>query len=260
MDDVLEHNRNVWNNEARQGQSPWCQPVEPEAVAEARQGRWEIILTPTQAVPRSWFGDVAGKDVLCLASGGGQQAPILAAAGARVTSYDYAEEQLAKDQMVATREGLELTVVQGDMADLSCFADASFDLIFHPVSNVFAVAVEPVWRECFRVLRTPGRLLAGFMNPDYYLFDHHAIEDGGPLVVTYALPYTDTRDLDAERLAAMRRDGEAFEHSHSLDAQLGGQLAAGFVLSGFYEDRWSDEATPLNAYMPTSMATLALKQ
>ena len=39
-------------------------------------------------MPADWFGDLAGAPVLCLASGGGQQGPLLAAAGARVTVFD----------------------------------------------------------------------------------------------------------------------------------------------------------------------------
>ena len=66
-----------------------------------------VILTPKLPVPREWFGDVRGKDILCLASGGGQQVPILAAAGANVVSFDLSDEQLAKDRMVAEREGLK---------------------------------------------------------------------------------------------------------------------------------------------------------
>ena len=44
------------------------------------------------------------------------------------------------------------------------------------------------------------------------------------------------------------------------DDEIGGQIAAGFAIEGFYEDRWDNEATPLNQYMPTSMATLAVKR
>jgi hypothetical protein len=51
----------------------------------------------------------------------------------------------------------------------------------------------------------------------------------------------------------------ALEFSHSFDDQIGGQLAAGLVVAGFYEDYWNDEDTPLNRYMCTSMATLAIK-
>ena len=115
----------------------------------------------------------------------------------------------------------------------------------------------PVWRECHRVLAAEGRLLAGFMNPDFYLFDHDALEQGGALEVRYRLPFVSQRDLPPP-LYERREDGnEAFEFSHSLDAQIGGQIRAGFRIDGFYEDRWNDAATPLNAYMPTTFATLA---
>jgi len=219
-----------------------------------------VILTPNRAVPREWFGDLTGRRVLCLASGGGQQAPVLAAAGAQVTSFDNSDEQLAKDAEVARREGLDLAIRRGDMADLSCFADHSFELVFHPVSNVFARDPRPVWRECHRVLAPGGRLLAGFMNPDFFLFDHEDIERGGPLAVRFPLPFSDAASLPPDRLAARIAAGEPLEFSHSLDAQIGGQLAAGFLIAGFYEDRWNTEATPLDAYLPTSMATLALSQ
>jgi protein-L-isoaspartate O-methyltransferase len=84
--------------------------------------------------------------VLCLASGGGQQAPVLAAAGAHVVSFDLSDEQLRKDRDVAERENLLLRCVRGDMADLSALASASFDLIFHPVANVFVPDINVVWR------------------------------------------------------------------------------------------------------------------
>ena len=91
---------------------------------------------------------------------GGQQAPLLAAAGAIVTSLDNSEEQLALDRQVAEREGLELKTVLGDMRDLSTFDDASFDLIVHVCSNTFVPEIDPVWKECHRVLRRGGELLS----------------------------------------------------------------------------------------------------
>ena len=257
--DILDYNTEAWNRQSTAGDSPWCQPVDAETIAAARQDEWGVILTPKIVVPKVWFGELKGARLLCLASGGGQQAPILAAAGATVTSFDASEEQLAKDQLVAEREHLDLRLERGDMADLSRFDDASFDLVFHPVSNVFAQDVRPVWRECHRVLRAGGRLLSGFMNPCFFLFDHDAIEQGGPLTVTFRLPYAAQTDLSADQLRARMAAGEAMEFSHSLDDQIGGQIAAGFSIHGFYEDRWDSEATALNDYMPTSIATLAIK-
>ena len=257
--DILERSRADWNQESLTGSNRWTIPVDHDTIERARAGDWSIVLTPNIPVPREWFGELRGHDVLCLASGGGQQSPILAAAGARVTSFDLSDEQLAKDQLVAERESLPITCLRGNMADLSPLGDASFDLIFHPVSNVFAEDVRPVWRECFRVLRPGGVLLAGFINPMFFLFDHESLRAGGPLLVKYPLPYSDPTCSDPDAKERWIKSGMAAEFSHSLDAQIGSQLAAGFMLTGLYEDRWSDELTPLNRYTPTFLATRGLK-
>ncbi len=239
-------------------------PVDANTIARARRGDWNVILTPDKPVPVDWFGRLANARVLCLASSGGQQAPVLAAAGADVVSYDLSDEQLARDSEVAARDGLALRTVRGDMADLSVFADASFDLIFHPVSNVFVPDLVPVWRECHRVLCLGGALLAGFMNPSFFLFDHDEAERTGELVARYRLPYrelgsaADTAQLSAGRKAQLAA-GDAFEFSHSLQAQIGDLLAAGFHLTALYEDHWNGVATPIDALMPTSIAMRAVK-
>ena len=257
MTTITEINRDAWNSDEWQN-GEWSAPVTPEQIAQARQGQWSVILTPLAEVPREWFGELQGKTLLGLASGGGQQMPIFAAAGATVTSFDNSDQQLAKDTLVAERCGLDIPTVQGDMADLSAFADESFDIIFHPISNCFVPNVHKVWQECFRVLKPGGRLLAGFCNPAMYLFDYDKAEADGKLEVVNALPYADVEQGD-EHIKARLAKNEALEFSHSLDSQIGGQLAAGFVIHGMYEDRWTDEAMPLNPYMPTSIATLAIK-
>lgn len=258
--DIPAYNRTAWNRQAREG-NEWARPVDSETIRRARAGDWSVVLTPIKPVPADWFGvaGVAGRDLLCLASGGGQQAPVLAAAGARVTSFDNSDEMLARDEQVAGREDLALRTVQGDMADLSVFAEGSFDLIFHPVSNVFVPDPRPVWRECFRVLRPGGVLLAGFMNPSFFLFDHEAARSCGALDVRFRLPFADLRDLPVEKLRELTADEIALEYSHSLAEQIGGQCDAGLRIVGLYEDWWSDEATPLNRFSPTTIATRALR-
>lgn len=255
---VVSYNRSAWNKQSREG-SPWCIPVDPKTIASAREGNWSLILTPNKKVPRDWFGEIEGKRVLCLASGGGQQAPVLAAAGARITSFDNSDEQLVKDRLVADREGLELKTVQGDMADLSVFGDGCFDLIFHPVSNVFSEHIRPVWKECFRVLDTGGRLLSGFMNPLFFLFDHDEAEETGILHVKYPLPYSDLKSLPQEKLNKITQEELVYEFGHSLEDQIGGQIDAGFAICGLYEDNWDNRATPLNQFSPIYLATLGRK-
>lgn len=252
--DVLAHNRKAWNKEANSG-GRWSQPVGPEIIEQARQGNWELILTPNRPVPREWFPNLEGADVLALSSSGGQQAPILAAAGARVTSFDLSDEQLARDQLVAERDGLEIRTVQGDMADLSVLEDESFDLIFHACSNGFSETILPVWRECHRVLRPGGVLLAGFLNPASFLID----QEKGGLQIVNRLPYKDITHLKPEELELRRRHCESLEFSHSLEEQIGGQLQAGLILTGLYEDDWEDKAHPMNSYMPLFIATRSVK-
>ena len=91
------------------------------------------------------------------------------------------------------------------------------------------------------------------------MFDHEDIDAGGPLEVSFSLPFADIEQLSHKQIMARQQRGEALEFSHSLQSQIGGQLEAGLMIAGFYEDRWDTQATPLNDYMPTSMATLAIK-
>jgi SAM-dependent methyltransferase len=257
--DIREHNRIAWDREVERG-NQWTVPVSKAVIAAARQGQWEIILTPSKPVPREWFPDLKGLDVLCLASGGGQQAPILAAVGANVTVLDNSPRQLEQDRLVAERDSLTIATVEGDMADLAMFADQSFDLVVHPVSNCFAPNVRPVWAEAFRVLRHGGVLLSGFVNPATYLFDCDLADRTGILQVKNALPYSDVTGLTGEERRRYIEEGVAFEFSHTLEDQIGGQLDVGFVLTGFFEDSYGQEVNDaLTNYMPTFIATRAIK-
>ncbi len=253
---VEEYNRAAWDREVEHGNT-WTIPVSSEEVAAARRGDWRIVLTPTIPVPASWFPQpLQGKDVLCLASGGGQQGPILAAAGASVTVFDNSPRQLERDRMAAERDGLQIRTLLGDMADLSVFANDSFDLIVHPVSNCFVPAVRPVWREAFRVLRPGGALLAGFNNPVIYLFDYERYEKG-EFVVRHALPYSDRERLSPQEYKAYLESGDPLEFGHTLQDQVGGQIDAGFLIAGFYEDISPGEL--LADYMPQFIVTRAVK-
>src|SRR4051794_28259187 len=117
--DIRELNKALWDKEVDKG-SKWTQPVPPEVIARARKGEFSLLLTPSLPVPKAWFPPLPKTKVLCLASGGGQQGPVLAAAGAEVTVLDNSPRQLAQDRMVAERDELSLRTVEGDMRNLSC--------------------------------------------------------------------------------------------------------------------------------------------
>ena len=254
--DIRAHNRDAWNREVDGGQNRWSQPVGHEVIEKARQGEFNILLTENIPVPHRWFPPLKGADVLCLASGGGQQGPVLAALGASVTVFDNSPSQLKQDQLVAERETLPLKTVEGDAADLSVFADESFDLIFNPVSTVFMPDVRVVWRECARVLRHGGNLLAGVMNPVHYIFDLFKADEG-ILEVANSIPYSDLTSLSDEVRDDWLKKGLPLEFGHSLTDLLGGQCAAGLVITDLYEDYMTD--SPVHNYHPNYIATRATK-
>jgi len=255
--DIRSFNREAWDKQVESG-NPWTLPVSPEVIAAARRGEFSVLLTEQKPVPDDWIPSVKGLDILCLASGGGQQAPIFAAAGANVTVLDNSPRQLERDRLVAHREGLQLITIEGDMRDLSIFSNETFDFIFHPVSNVFCPDVLPVWKESYRVLKYGGTLVTGMMNPVYYIFDFAEMEEKGELKVRYPVPYSDSESLPPEKLEEYRRTGTPLEFSHTLTDLIGGQCDAGFHIIGFYEDRHTDAL--LSKYHPTYIATRSLKE
>jgi len=252
---VRDYNRYAWNRQV-DNNNKFTIPVDQKTVAAARKGEFSVHLTETKPVPREWFPPFHELNLLGLACGGGQQGPIFAALGANVTIFDNSPAQLERDRQVAVREKLNIRTVEGDMRDLSTFGDETFGLIFHPVSNVFCPEVRPVWQEAFRVLRHGGLLLAGFANPIYYMFGTHADEQKS-LLVKYAIPYSDLKDMEPEELDICIEEGIPLEFGHSLTDLISGQTAAGFAITGFYEDICPD--SHLSKYHPAYIATRAVK-
>lgn len=252
--DVVDYNREAWDRMADEGHE-WTVPVAPDEIREARAGRWHVLLTPGRAVPRDWLPDLRGARTLVLAGAGGQQGPILAAAGARVTVFDNSPRQLAQDRAVAERDGLTIATVQGDMRDLGALGDRSFDLIVHPCANCFVPDVRPVWREAARVLAPGGILLAAFLNPLTFVFDEQAAHRGA-LIVRHRLPYSDETSLAADERQALVDRRAPMVFSHGLDRQIGGQLDAGLQLTAVVEHDWPGRA--LSRYAPSFIVTRAV--
>lgn len=206
----------------------WGVPVSHQAYLDAVAGNWDVVLTPIKPVPKAWFGDLKGKHILGLACGGGQQMPIFAALGAVCTVLDYSPAQLESERMVSQREGYDIRIIRADMTKPLPFDDCSFDLIFHPVSNCYVREVRPIFRECFRVLKPGGVLLGGYDMGINFLVDEKEER------IVNSLPFDPI--ANPALMAELQQSDSGVQFSHTLEDQIGGQLAAGFQITALYED------------------------
>ncbi len=228
----------------------WGIPITSETYRKALNGEWEVVLTPTKAVPKHWFPNLKGVKVLGLASGGGQQMPIFAACEALCTVIDYSIKQLESEREIAKREGYEIDIVHGDMTKRLPFDDETFDIVFHPVSNCYVKDVHHVFKEAYRVLKKGGRLLSGLDNGINFIVDNDESS------IVNALPFDPTTDETLYKKSI--QDNMGIQFSHTLKDQIGGQLEAGFVLKDLYEDT-NGEGHLHTMNIPTFLATYCIK-
>lgn len=229
----------------------WGRPISHEVYEKATRGEWSVLLTPTKPVPKEWFPPMHGARILGLASGGGQQMPVFTALGANCTVLDYSPAQLDSERLVAEREGYSIDIVRADMTMPLPFAENSFDLIFHPVSNCYVENVLPIWKECYRVLKPGGTLLAGLDNGINFVYDDEETR------LTHVLPFNPLRDPALYQESVECDWGIQF--SHTVEEQIGGQLAAGFRLLDIYGDT-NSFGNLYDFNIPTFWATRSVKE
>jgi SAM-dependent methyltransferase len=236
MDDVARYNKERWEELAR-GNVLFSRPA-----LNLNEGSARAMLDP-----ESMMGDVPGKDVLCLASGGGQQSAAFALLGAHVTVLDFCETQLERDQEAAAHYGIEVRTVQGDMRDLSCFPDDAFDLVWHAHSLNFVPDAARVFDEVARVVRPEGLYRLHCTNP----FLHGLSEetwDG----TAYPLsrPYVDGAEVEYDNpfwevcndAGTPRRVRGPREFRHALGTIVNGLIERGFAIMGIWEDTSAADA------------------
>ena len=227
MEDVFSWVERNINRLAEQNVN-WSVCATPEQLQNARAGLLELPLG-VDAIPAAWLGELRGKRVLCLAGAGGLQAPLLACAGADVTVLDLSQRMLDKDREVAARENLSIHIEHGNMCDLSRFADESFDLVLNPPSLFYVPDVIPVFKEVYRVLKRGGCFIMVSFNPIAYVCDWD--ERLGVYKAVNRMPYSSTDHAE---------QGDWIEYGHTMESYIGGQLACGFVLTGYKEIQMED--------------------
>lgn len=216
----LEHNQRAWDERVRR------QDRHTRTVLSRDLANPLPILDP-----ENWLGgNVRGKKVLCLASGGGLQSGLLAAAGAIVTVVDLSGAMLEQDRAVAARHNFQILAVQTSMDDLSMFGAGAFEVILQPVSTCYVSEVQPVFREVARVLREGGIYISQHKQPAS--LQAETLPSGRGYLVTE--PAERAGPLPPV-LPCYHREADAVEFLHRWQAIIGGMCRAGFVIEDLVE-------------------------
>ena len=180
---------------------------------------------------RGWLpGSVTGLDVLCLASGGGWQAILYAAAGANVTVVDVSPEMLRLDEREAKRRNLSVRIVEASMDDLAPLDDEAFDVVHQPVSTCYVPKLADVYAEAARVLRGDGLYISQHKQPTSLQIVERDRHDRYVIGVEYyhADPLPEVPDRSY-------REAGAREYLHRWEDLVGGLCRAGFVIEDLTE-------------------------
>lgn len=260
MDDISNYNRERWNALVR-ANALFTRPALHLDATTARQ----------KIDPDGILGELAGKRVLCLASGGGQQSAAFALLGAHVTVYDLSDAQLERDRQAAAHYGVSIETVQGDMRDLSHFADDTFDVVWHPYSINFVPEIGVVFGEVARVLRDRCLYHLHFANPFIIgLLAQDFDGNGYPL----KRPYEDGAEItgqDEEWVYSRSENAGKVvpaprEYRHTLSTMINGLVEHGFVIRhlsdtyGIHPDMQAEPGTwdHFNAVAPPWLAVWSL--
>ena len=234
FDELARYNQEKWDALARAGVAYTRPMLDMDATAA-------LDLVDPDGIYARHHVALEGADVLCLAAGGGQQSAAFALLGANVTVFDLSQEQLARDRQAAAHYGLQIDVVNGDMRDLSRFADNAFDVVLHAHSFNFVPDVAQVHGQIARVLRTNGIYSLSWNNPFTQTVDDGSWTGEG-FLLSYA--YVDGRDVNAlyPHWTVEGSDGQVHElegpkeYVHTLSTMVNSLAGHGFVILHLAED------------------------
>ena len=231
QDEIRSMNERHWERMAKEGcgfTRPWLD-LDPTLLRHHVLGQLDPVPAPLiEVYPANVLTGVEGKEVLCLASGGGQQSAVFGLLGARVTVVDITEEQLQGDRTAAAHYGYRVTTVRADMRDLSCLDDESFDLVYQAPSMAYIPDVRQVYAGVSRILRANGLYRVCFSNPATEFVDWNSWDGEGYRIT---MPYV-------ERVERPPGDGSqgSIQFRHYMAGIFNGLVEAGLSIQQVQDD------------------------
>jgi SAM-dependent methyltransferase len=218
-DEIGAVNKRHWERMVKEGcgfTRPWLDLDRTQLRQTVRGQLDPVPAAMIEMYPASVLADVEGKEVLCLASGGGQQSAVFGLLGAHVTVVDQAEGQLEGDQTAAAHYGYAVTTICADMRDLSAINDELFALVYQAPSTAYVPDVRPVYAEVYRVLQPGGMYRVSFSNPATEFVDWNSWDGEGYRITK---PYSEKVERDP---------GGSIQFRHTMADIFNGLVVVGF--------------------------------
>ena len=238
VDDVAAHNQRMWDRLSAAG-IPYTRPQGTPPKSDRAKRRFLDPNGRLAGLP------IKGQRVLALAGGGGWHPVLFAELGAETTVLDISARQLKTVRELARSRDVKVRLLQGDMRDLSAFADGSFDVVWHSHSLVFVPDADRVIAEVARVLAVDGVYRASTMHPVTMRMYGTWTGTGWGFRQSYfedaAVPYEDAswvfKDVTVE--------APTVEYGHRISDLINACAAAGLVIDGFWETTPGEISTAL---------------
>jgi len=255
-DEIARINRETFAREKQAGK-PWTIPwldLDVSAFRAYRAGETTSLPKPfcEDPVDRIMMERVEGLNVLCLAGGGGQQSAVFSLLGADVTVLDLTPEQLKGDELAAEHYGYVVSILQGDMRDLSDLPAVHFDRVYQPISTLFVPNLKEVFSGVVRILKPGGLYSVDFAVPLLYLAENRGWDGMGYHLIIHQ-PYRRGAILESKDGIVNLSQGEFMgEFHHLLSDIMNGMIECGLVIRAVWESPRPDETILLAELQPGS--------
>jgi UDP:flavonoid glycosyltransferase YjiC (YdhE family) len=243
-------NRNGWQALSRRAKPPAF------SIESAHRARRRLD-------PNGWLPWERIENVLCIASGGGEQGPLFASLGCRVVVVDLSGEQLRRDREIAAVNNLALETLEADMCELSALGEREFDLVYQPISTLYVPDVGKLYSQVSAHVRPGAWYWSQHYSPLHLQLDHDRPWDGEAYRIRFpqqprsAIPWTTQIETSTVTI---------HHFVHGMDELIGSLCAAGFDLLRFAESgHTADNPRPgstehLNTFFPAFITLLARRQ